>query len=95
MNTFASFQDFVSFTSGAKVQLAQTTNGSQVLTLNGTVAATIKNDLKGSTIAETAAKLRSINLTLGMPHAGSTDQAGRPSLPCIMESNSDWETIDL
>ena len=30
-----------------------------------------------------------------IPHAGSKDNAGRPSLPCIMESKSDWESIEL
>ena len=72
-----------------------TTNGSQVLTITGAVSATIIGELKGSTLQETVNNLRSVNLTLGIPHAGSKDNAGRPSLPCIMESKSDWESIDL
>ena len=95
MNTFASFQDFADFTADKRASIALTSNGSQVLLLNGSVAATIKNELKGSTIQETAQRLRSVNLTVGIPHSGSTDMKGRPSLPCIIESKSDWETIDL
>ncbi len=95
MNTFASFQSFEDFLDGRKASISQTTNGSQVLTISGTVAATIIGALKGSTLQETAANLRAVNLTLGIPHAGSKDNAGRPSLPCIMESKSDWESIEL
>ena len=94
-NTFANFQDFESFIDGRKASVSMTTNGSQVLTINGTVAATIINSLKGSTLQETVNNLRAVNLTLGIPHPGSKDNAGRPSLPCIMESKSDWESIDL
>ena len=94
-NTFASFQDFESFIDGRKASISMTTNGSQVLTINGAVSATIINSLKGSTLQETVNNLRSVNLTLGIPHAGSKDNAGRPSLPCIMESKSEWESIEL
>ena len=95
MNTFASFQSFEAFLDGRKASISQTTNGSQVLTVGGQVAATIINTLKGSTLQETANNLRAVNLTLGIPHPGSKDNAGRPSLPCIMESKSDWESIEL
>ncbi len=94
-NTFANFQDFESFINGRKASVAMTTNGSQVLTIAGQVSATIIGALKGSTLQETVNNLRSVNLTLGIPHAGSVDNAGRPSLPCIMESKSDWESIEL
>ena len=94
-NTFAGFQAFEDFVNGRKASVAMTTNGSQVLTINGAVSATIIGALKGSTLQETVNNLRSVNLTLGIPHKGSVDNAGRPSLPCIMESKSDWESIDL
>ena len=95
MNTFAGFQAFEDFIDGRKASVAMTTNGSQVLTINGKVSATIIGALKGSTLQETVNNLRSVNLTLGIPIAGSVDNAGRPSLPCIMESKSDWESIEL
>lgn len=94
-NTFAGFQAFEDFVNGRKASVAMTTKGSQVLTINGAVSATIIGALKGSTLQETVNNLRSVNLTLGIPHAGSKDNAGRPSLPCIMESKSDWESIEL
>ena len=94
-NTFAGFQAFEDFVDGRKASVAMTTNGSQVLTINGAVSATIIGALKGSTLQETVNNLRAVNLTLGIPHPGSKDNAGRPSLPCIMESKSDWESIEL
>lgn len=94
-NTFAGFQSFEEFLNGRKASISQTTNGSQVLTINGAVSATIINELKGSTLQETVNNLRAVNLTLGIPHPGSKDNAGRPSLPCIMESKSEWESIEL
>lgn len=94
-NTFSGFQSFEDFIDGRKASVSLTTNGSQVLTINGAVSATIIGELKGSTLQETVNNLRAVNLTLGIPHPGSKDNAGRPSLPCIMESKSDWESIDL
>ncbi len=94
-NTFSGFQAFEDFVDGRRASVSLTTNGSHVLTINGAVSATIINTLKGSTLQETVNNLRSVNLTLGIPHKGSKDNAGRPSLPCIMESKSDWESIDL
>ena len=92
---FSDFEAFDSFVGGRKVTVVMTTNGSQLLKVGGKVSATIKNELKGNTIQETAEKLRSVNLVLGIPHAGSLDNQGNPSLPCLMEDKSPWEEIAL
>ena len=77
------------------IKIAKTTNGSIILTAHGSPVATIKKELQGASLAETAANLAAINLCFGMPHAGSVDQSGRPSLPCCMESKSQWEEVAL
>ena len=77
------------------LNIAKTTNGSIILTAHGSPVATIKKELQGASLAETAANLAAINLCFGMPHAGSVDQSGRASLPCAMESKSQWEEIAL
>lgn len=75
--------------------VSQTSNGSLVLTALGEVVATIKNDLKGPTAAATAKNLSSVNLCFGIPHPGTTDNSGRPSLPCVMESTTEWDVVSL
>ena len=77
------------------LNIAKTTNGSTILTAHGSPVATIKKELQGASLAETAANLAAVNLCFGMPHAGSVDQSGRASLPCAMESKSQWEEIAL
>ena len=99
-NTFASFQSMEEYLASnsidrKKVAVAKTTNGALLLTAYGQPIATIHNALKGSTPQETARKLASVNITLGIPHPGSVDNVGRPSLPCAMESKSQWEEVAL
>ena len=77
------------------LKIAKTTNGSIILTAHGSPVATIKRELQGASLAETASNLAAINLCFGMPHAGSIDQSGRASLPCAMESKSQWEEVAL
>lgn len=77
------------------LNIAKTSNGSTILTAHGSPVATIKKELQGASLAETAANLTAVNLCFGMPHAGSVDQSGRASLPCAMESKSQWEEIAL
>ena len=77
------------------LNIAKTTNGSTILTAHGRPVATIKKELQGASLANTAANLAAVNLCFGMPHAGSVDQSGRASLPCAMESKSQWEEIAL
>ena len=77
------------------LNIAKTTNGSIILTAHGSPVATIKKELQGASLAETVANLTAVNLCFGMPHAGSVDQSGRPSLPCAMESKSQWEEVAL
>ena len=77
------------------LNIAKTTNGSIILTAHGSPVATIKRELQGASLAETAANLAAINLCFGMPHADSVDQSGRASLPCAMESKSQWEEVAL
>lgn len=79
----------------SKISVAQTTNGSTLLTALGSPVAVIQNKLKGASLQATAANLGSVNLCVGIPHAGDTDQSGRPSLPCLMESTTQWEEISL
>lgn len=80
----------------SNLSVAKTTNGSLLLvTKTGGVVGTIQNKLKGSTLAETAAKIQSSTLCVGIPHTGSVDDSGRPSLPCLMEGVTSWETLDL
>ena len=94
-NTFSGFQSFEAFLDGRKATIDETDQGYHVLSISGQVAATISNKLKGSTLEETAAILRGVRLTLGLPHPGSKDNAGRPSLPCLLESKSTWKSIEL
>ena len=99
-NTFAKFQSMEEYLASnsidrKKIAVAKTTNGALLLTAYGQPSATIHNELKGSTPQETARKLASVNITLGIPHPGSIDNAGRPSLPCAMESKSQWEEVSL
>ena len=99
-NTFATFQSMEEYLASnsidrKKVAVAKTTNGALLLTAYGRPIATIHNELKGSTPQETARKLASVNITFGIPHPGSKDNAGRPSLPCAMESKSQWEEVAL
>ena len=77
------------------LNIAKTTNGSIILTAHGSPVATIKKELQGASLAETASNLAAVNLCFGMPHAGSVDQSGRASLPCAMESKSQWEEVAL
>ena len=77
------------------IKIAKTTNGSTILTAYGSPIATIKKELQGASLAETAANLAAINLCFGMPHAKSVDQSGRASLPCAMESKSEWDEVAL
>lgn len=80
-----------------EVSVALTTNGSTMLTAKGfsNPVAVIQNKLKGANHRETAAKLGSVNLCVGIPHPGDKDQSGRDSLPCLMESTTQWEEISL
>ena len=94
-NTFSGFQSFEAFLDGRKATIDETNQGFHVLSIYGQVAATISNKLKGSTLEETVANLRAVNLTLGLPHPGSVDNAGRPSLPCLLEAKSEWKSIEL
>ena len=77
------------------LKITRTTNGSIMLTAHGSTVATLKKELQGASLAETAANIKGSNLCFGMPHAGSVDQSGRASLPCAMESKSQWEEIAL
>ena len=77
------------------LKIAKTTNGSIILTMFGSPVATLKKELQGNDARETAAKLAGINLCFGIPKAGAIDQKGRPSLPCAMESISQWEEVAL
>ena len=77
------------------LKIAKTTNGAIILTAHGSPVATIKKELQGASAEETAANLSAINLCFGMPHAGSVDRSGRASLPCCMESKSQWEEVAL
>jgi hypothetical protein len=81
--------------SSESLQVAKTTKGFFLLIAYGSPVAVIKKELQGSTLQETLANIQSVNLCFGMPHQGDTDKAGRPSLPCLMESKSQWETIGL
>ena len=98
--TFAEFVTLEGFLAKKGIKqnaltLVKTTNGSTMLTAHGSPVATIKKELQGASLAETAANLAAVNLCFGMPHAGSVDQSGRASLPCAMESKSQWEEIAL
>lgn len=79
----------------SKISVAKTTNGATLLTAMGSPVAVIQNKLKGANLQATATKLGSVNLCVGIPHPGDTDQSGRPSLPCLMESTTQWEEISL
>ena len=98
--TFAEFVTLEGFLTKTGIKqnaltLVKTTNGSTMLTAHGSPVATIKKELQGASLAKTAANLAAVNLCFGMPHAGSVDQSGRASLPCAMESKSQWEEIAL
>ena len=98
--TFASIVTLEGFLANKGIKanalnIAKTTNGSVILTAHGSPIATIKKELQGATLAETAANLKGINLCFGLPHAGSIDQSGRASLPCAMESKSQWKEVAL
>ncbi len=91
-NTFKRFQSLNEFLQGfnasAKdLSVALTTKGFQLLTLRGEVVATIHGPLKGRNPQQTARNLASINMVFGIPHDGG--------LPCVMESKSDWEIVDI
>ena len=96
---FLSFNDFLRERGIDKksVNVVKTTNGSQMLQAAGEVIANIKNSLKGETAQATsalilAAVLSSKGATFGIPKDGSKDDAGNPSLPCLMESGGNWES---
>lgn len=78
-----------------QVNIAQTTNGAIVLTALGSPIATIQKKLQGANPQETKANIAGVNLCFGIPREGSRDNAGRPSLPCAMESVSQWEEVSL
>lgn len=89
---FASFQTLNEFLRGHNaskedLEVALTTNGYQLLSINGEVVSTIHGPLKGSTPEQTAQKLASVNMTFGIPH-----DAG---LPCVMEDKSQWEVVSI
>lgn len=86
---FKSLNEFLrGFNASAKeLKIAFTTNGYQLLTLRGQVVSTIHGPLKGATPQQTARNLASVNLTFGIPHDGG--------LPCVMESKSEWEIVDI
>ena len=96
---FLSFGDFLSERGIDKknVIVVKTTNGYQMLQAAGKVIANIKKSLKGETVQETSALILATVIsgkgaTFGIPKEGSTDIAGRPSLPCLMESAGNWES---
>ena len=99
-NTFAELMSIEEF-AGAEgialkdIKVAVTNNGSTLLVAHGKPIATIQNDLKGSNLTATVQKIASVNLMVGIPHVGSKDNAGRDSLPCLMESKSTWEVANL
>ena len=96
MNTFASFKSFSAWAGSGRVQIGETPNTkSHLVFIDGEVAATIHGELKGSTAAETLSNLRSVNLSVGIPHEGSKDRNGRASLPCVIENRSEIELLDL
>ncbi len=91
-NTFKRFDKlnkFLSKHNATKEDLgvALTTNGFQLLSINGEVVATIHGPLKGRTPQQTAKNLAAVNLTFGIPHDGGT--------PCVMEDKSDWEVVNI
>jgi hypothetical protein len=77
------------------LELAKTENGKFLLLLRGEPFATLKNNLKGETVKETAEKLKGINICFGIPKDGAVDINGRKALPCAMEQQSTWETVPL
>lgn len=80
----------------SNITLSKTTKGNILMTTkSGGVIATVQNKLKGSTLSETAAKIQSVQLCVGIPHDKSVDQNGRTSLPCLMEGVTTWETMDM
>lgn len=79
----------------SKISVAKTTNGATLLTALGSPIAVIHNRLKGASLQATKTNLSTVNLCVGIPHAGDKDQSGRPSLPCLMESTTQWEEISL
>ena len=99
-NTFAELVSIEEFATAkgialADIKVASTNNGSTLLVAHGKPIATIQSNLKGANLTATVQKIASVNLMVGMPHAGSKDNAGRDSLPCLMESKSTWEVADL
>jgi len=92
------FDTFVSreeFAGNAKLSIAATTNGSQVIMKDGVVAATISKKLQGDNINETAKNISMVVVTFAIPFANAKDAAGRNALPCLMESGSTWATVDI
>ena len=79
----------------SQLRIAKTTSGKIVMTARGSVISTIKTELQAATAAETAANIGSVMFCFGIPKAGAVDQQGRPSLPCLMESKSQWEEVTL
>ena len=91
--TFKGFKTLNQFLQGfnasAKdLSVALTTRGFQLLTLRSEVVATIHGPLKGSTPEQTARNLAAVNMVFGIPH----DPKG---LPCVMESKSNWQIVDI
>lgn len=103
MNTNQPFQGIVSLeqfaaSKGIKVadiKLNKTATGKHVLVAFGTVISTIKDTLKGASLAETAANIKAVNLCFGIPKTGAVDNTGRPAVACAMVSTSQWEELPL
>lgn len=90
--TFKQFKSLSSFlkehnASKKDLSIALTTNGFQLLTINGEVVSTIHGELKGRTPQQTAKTLASVNLTFGIPHDNG--------LPCLLEDKSTWEEVAI
>lgn len=82
--------------SPSHIKVAKTNNGKILLTALGSPIATVKTELQGNSPRETVMNIAACAaICFGMPKAGSVDQSGRASLPCCMESTSQWEEVAL
>ena len=98
---FASFKPFDSYMSSRgfsrkDLKVAETSKGNHLLKARGEVIASIKDNLKGSTLHDTTNLVLNCILsdkgaTFGIPAAGSVDMNGNPALPCFMEAGGDWK----
>lgn len=74
-------------------------SGLPAMTHMGKIVAFFSKNLRGVDAKQTMAKLKAVNMniTFGIPHEGSVDLSGRPSMPNIMEAGQlfDGEAVAL